>query len=185
MCSLILYLYYTTQCLFCQVKIMLSPLGVVLWNTQGGLFWDKVSRIENEMSIFKMKMKCHFLWRCVLFFLFLYYISARFSYLGFRLFFFYTFYKKYFFAFFHITLSIRCTHSASAACIEYCCHKLSYYSISYILLFVKLRLRKLFLCISYIPTNILYPPPIFHIKNISVQSALCWMYHPLIVGHEC
>ena len=29
------------------------------------------------------------------------------------------------------------------------------------------------------------PPPIFHIKNISVQSALCWMYHPLTVGHEC
>ena len=28
-------------------------------------------------------------------------------------------------------------------------------------------------------------PPIFHIKNISVQSALCWMYHPLTVGHEC
>ena len=75
LCSLILYLYYTTQHYFCQVKIMLSPLGVVLWNTQGGLFWDKVCRIEIA------------------------------------------------------------------------------------------------------PANILY-------KNISVQSALCWMYHPLIVGHE-
>ena len=80
MCSLILYLYYTIQCLFCLVKIMLSPLGVVLRYTQGGLFQGKAGRFENEMTISKTKMKCRFLQQCAVFFC-LY------------------FYKKYFFCF--------------------------------------------------------------------------------------
>ena len=39
-------------------------------HTQGGLFWDKAGRFENEMAFFETKMKCHFLWRCVVFFVF-------------------------------------------------------------------------------------------------------------------
>lgn len=103
MCSLILYLYYITRHYFCQVKIMLSPLGVVLRYTQGGLFWDKVCRIENEMAIFKMKMKCHFLWRCVLFF-FVYTFAHFFCLIPIRIVLCYSFFvhilqKKYFFCF--------------------------------------------------------------------------------------
>ena len=138
--SLILYLYYTTQRHFCQVKIVLSPLGVVLWNTLGGLFWDKVCRIEIEMTIFKTKMKCHFLWRCAV--LFFVYASALFIIRTAlcHSFFCIKFTKNIFFAFFHITLSIRCTHSASAACMEHYRHKLSHYIISHSVLGVKLSL---------------------------------------------
>ena len=142
LCSLFHCLYYTTQRHICQVKIMLSPLGVVLWNTRGGLFWGKAGRFENEMTFFKMKMKCRFLQRCAVF---LFILSHIFCLIPIRTALCHSFFvgilQKIFFAFFHIALSIRCTHSASAACMEYCCHRLSHYSIPYLGLGVKLELR--------------------------------------------
>ena len=52
------------------------------------------------MPFFETKMKCHFFYGCVLSFCFLYYISARFSYLGFRPFFFIHILQKKYFCFF-------------------------------------------------------------------------------------
>lgn len=55
-------------------------------------------------------------------------------------FFVYNLQKIFFFVLFHIALSVICTHSASAACMEHYRHKLSHYSISHLRLSVKLEL---------------------------------------------
>ena len=106
-------------------------------------------------------------------------------------FFLYSFCKKYFFTFFHIvpqrqiySFRISGVHGALLSQIiplQYITFSLGC-QVEFVLIlfyYFSQHFITIFLARFYThPTNILY-------KNISVQSALCWMYHPLTVGHEC